>query len=110
MRTQKSPDQKDLFFPIFANDEVQNESRNQYNKNPIRWYNNLMIKFSKNQNQTIAQIFGNISAAWFSIGVISPIFLKTIELQGQIGTMIFGLAMATFFAIIAVMIAGRKKQ
>lgn len=68
-----------------------------------------MARLSKDQLKITAEILGSTSVAWFSIGVISPIFLKTIELQDQIETMIFGLAMATFFAIIAVMLAGRKQ-
>lgn len=37
-------------------------------------------KFSSSQRDRISEIFGNISVAWFTAGVISPLFIHPANL------------------------------
>ncbi|MBI5356731.1 hypothetical protein HZB78_03905 [Candidatus Collierbacteria bacterium] len=39
-----------------------------------------LIVLSLNQKQLLAEILGNIAVAWFTVGVISPIFLGIFSL------------------------------
>ena len=36
----------------------------------------MTMRFSKDQYKAVSEIFGNISSAWFTAGVISPLFVK----------------------------------
>lgn len=57
-----------------------------------------MTPLNLHQRQALSQIIGNISAAWFSAGIISPIFIKIESLSKLLFSVITTIIMAIAFA------------
>jgi hypothetical protein len=68
------------------------------------------VKLNRGQLRIAAEVFGNISVAWFSIGVIAPLFLTAVRLGEKIVTMAVGLSMAVMFAIFAMIVVGGEEK
>lgn len=59
------------------------------------------MKLNKDQKKQLAEIFGNMSVAWFSLGVISPIFIKPKTLSEFFTNLGLGLIFSFVFIIIS---------
>ena len=56
-----------------------------------------MRKLSSGQLKAASEITGNIAVAWFSAGVISPLFIRPGKLLEFFLFLLIGLAMAALF-------------
>lgn len=68
-----------------------------------------MKKLSVKQLDRISEIFGNISVAWFSSGVIIPIITKQIDSLDFWLRLVLSLVMAGAFFVISLTILKKRK-
>lgn len=61
----------------------------------------MKIKFSDKQEGRLSEILGNISVAWFTAGVISPIFITAITPQELLNKVIIPIAISFIFVILS---------
>lgn len=59
------------------------------------------MKLSKDQRRRISEILGNISVAWFTTGVIVPLFIQRTNLLEIILPAVGGVVAALFFVILS---------
>lgn len=57
-----------------------------------------MRRLSSGQLKAASEITGNIAVAWFSAGVISPLFIRPREIVEFLIFLLIGLTMASLFA------------
>ena len=69
-----------------------------------------MAKLSSGQLKAASGITGNVSAAWFSIGVISPILLPVGDPGQVLAKILGGMFGAGIFAAISLYLARRLKS
>lgn len=62
------------------------------------------FKLSKGQLERSSEISGNIAVAWFSAGVIAPLFLRSQNTIDFIVGLVLSLIMATVFFLISLML------
>jgi len=55
-------------------------------------------KLSIGQSKAASEILGNIAVAWFTVGVISPIFIRPRSFFDFISNLMLGLIMTIFFS------------
>ncbi|OGK23548.1 hypothetical protein A2954_02550 [Candidatus Roizmanbacteria bacterium RIFCSPLOWO2_01_FULL_37_12] len=65
------------------------------------------MKLNKNQKIIIAEVFGQISVAWFVVGIISPVISKNLTLDQIIRSFSQGLIWFLVFLFIAIFITRR---
>jgi hypothetical protein len=66
-------------------------------------------KLSIGQLKRISEILGNISVAWFSAGVIAPLFARSKNWREVMLTIFLSLSMATSFFVWSLFLEGRTK-
>ena len=59
------------------------------------------MKFSKRELELSANILGNISVAWFTAGVISPLLLKKVTGYNVLFSILSGIVLSGLFAAYA---------
>lgn len=69
-----------------------------------------MVRLSVGQLERASEILGNISVAWFSTGIISPLLTKPKNLLDVISTFVVSLLMALVFSVISLVIAKGVKR
>lgn len=62
---------------------------------------------NKKQRTLIADIFGNIAVAWFAIGVISPVFIKSGDSYSVAASILMGLGGFGIFFYLALKLLKR---
>jgi len=68
------------------------------------------MELSVEQIKRASEIFGNIAVAWFTAGVVSPIFLGVKSFLRLLLLSFSGIAIAGFFALISLMLVKDIKQ
>ncbi len=66
-------------------------------------------KLSKGQLNRTSEVFGNISVAWFSAGVISPLFIPSQNVIDFIVRFCISLVLAVFFLLLSIYLLKEKK-
>lgn len=66
------------------------------------------MKLSPPQYKSISEILGNIAVAWFTAGIVSPLFIDKNELNFLVLYLILGLSMFSLFSIFSVIYAGKS--
>ncbi len=66
--------------------------------------------FSGGQRRTLSDILGNLGVAWFSAGVIAPIFLGQLNFPTGVIPFAVGTGMAVSFVVVAVVISQKLKS
>lgn len=61
----------------------------------------MKAKFSGKQQERLSEILGNISVAWFTAGVISPLFLTPLTVADLINRFIIPIAVSFIFVILS---------
>lgn len=67
----------------------------------------MPVKLNKNQRQLTSEIFGNIAVTWFAFDVVSPFFIKEINVINLLKSTLTGLLAATIFFYIALKVIKR---
>lgn len=62
------------------------------------------LKLSTIQRERISEVFGNISVAWFSAGVISPIFFPPQTIFDFLYTFVVSLLLSVVFLVLSLLI------
>ncbi len=70
----------------------------------------MRLKLSAEQYRSAVDILGNTAVAWFTIGVIAPLFTHPVDQIQLIASVAIGLLASLAFATSAIIIAGRKKK
>lgn len=65
--------------------------------------------FRQSQLNRVSEIAGNVSVAWFTAGIISPLFTRQSSLENLLFTSGLSLAMTFVFFMISLDLAGRVK-
>lgn len=65
--------------------------------------------FSQGQLNRASEILGNLSVAWFTVGVISPLFIRPKEIIDLLTNLVVGLTMAGIFAFWSIYLARKAK-
>ncbi|MCJ7740951.1 hypothetical protein MUP32_06615 [Candidatus Microgenomates bacterium] len=68
-----------------------------------------MKKLSVEQRKSLADILGNIASAWFTIGVISPIFIKPESIVKLLIFIFAGLLMTAVFTSVSLIVVKGEK-
>jgi hypothetical protein len=66
-------------------------------------------KLTKPQYNRLSEIFDNIAVAWFSAGVISPLFIHSENLFAFIGTFGLSLVLAVAFLLFSLLLVRGTK-
>ena len=66
--------------------------------------------FSQSQLERASEVFGNVSVAWFSAGVISPLFVPSRTVLSFIFYLGTSLLMAIVFFVLSLMLLARDKN
>lgn len=61
----------------------------------------LKIRLSRIQLNRVSEVLGNASVAWFSAGIISPIFIRPQTIFDFLATFVVSLGMSGFFLILS---------
>lgn len=76
---------------------------------PKSSHQEVLLFLSSSQKQLLAEIFGNISVAWFTAGIISPLFLDKffpVKLLFSVG---IGILFAVGFMLLALLLVESKE-
>lgn len=68
----------------------------------------VALVLSSNQKQLLAEVFGNIAVAWFTAGVISPVFLENIFPTKLLFSVGLGILFAAGFILTALLLIKSK--
>lgn len=66
-----------------------------------------LLVLSSSQKQLLAEILGNIAVAWFTVGVIAPIFLGIFSLMTVLS--IFSAIISTLLFIVAALMIVKER-
>lgn len=67
----------------------------------------VSVKLSSEQYKTVSEILGNISVAWFTAGIVSPLFFTQGQLSRLVLYLVTGLSMFGFFVIASLYFSGK---
>jgi len=67
------------------------------------------MNLNKSQLERTSEILGNITVAWFSAGVITPLFVRPKNLMEFIVLFSVGLLMASLFYFVSIYLVRRIK-
>ncbi len=65
---------------------------------------------SPKQRQLLAEILGNIAVAWFTVGVISPLFLANVNPDRIAISVSAGILLTVAFILASLSIIGKKND
>lgn len=68
------------------------------------------MRLNPDQRKQIAEIFGNISVAWFSGGIIAPFFFRNQTIQEFAINFIIGLFIGLFFVSMSLQYLKKKRK
>lgn len=69
-----------------------------------------MRKLNSRQLDRTSEILGNVSVAWFTVGVISPVFIKPKSIIDLVFFIFLGIVVGGFFFLISILLAGEIKR